>query len=166
MKYRFHYITFFIGGILLFFVAWVSLSSKIAPDIAQQNKITGEVTHINIATRHSINRGAALQKVFEFRLINISTPFGIQLPSEDYSALAKSIQLHDTVTVYYRASANLSSLNTNVYQVQLYNKVVYDYKNNRSTAWGLFSLFLFFGLVSIILGIYQFKKRAYSTWDY
>lgn len=111
----------------MFFVAFVIHANNVGLKVKQMPMIAGRIVYRYLTRRSGGGRGGN-PLVLAFKLDNLSLVLGVYRPSHDYSDLLASLNIGDSVTVYYRPLAT-NPIDIDVFQVEKDGKIIVDYSD-------------------------------------
>jgi hypothetical protein len=126
-------------------------------DLTKSNVVVGQVKTAKIIYILSSSRKKTYDIIFDFTLTTSSENFIVYRSYENYSDLQTSMQIGDTVKVYYKQS---SFDDRNVLQIEKRSQVLQKYLSYNEDASTLAFSFLVFGILFIaiaLIGYFHFN---------
>ena len=155
----------FIGGLFLtsccFFVAYLTFQNSWT-DLNKVDKFEVIIYEIGIKTYQTSTSGSYLttltKQAFYFKLVGLSQTLAVYNPQQNYSSLYNSLNVGDTVKVFYNSSNLVGKLNLETFQIEKNNQVLLNSLDFQGRERIVFYMTLVGGLVLLFLTFYQEKK--------
>ena len=155
----------FIGGLLLtsccFFVTYLTFQNGWT-DLNKVDKFEGIINEIGIKTYQTSTSGryrtTLTKQAFYFKLGGLSQTLAVYNPQQNYSSLYNSLNVGDTVKVFYNSSNLVDKLNLETFQIEKNNKVLLNSLDFQGRERIAFYMTLIGGLVLLFLTFYQERK--------
>ena len=159
MSFQFYWRTFF--NFLLFFVAYLTFQNGWT-NLNKVDKFEGIINEKGIKTYQTSTSGSypttLTKQAFYFKLAGLSKTLAVYNPQQNYSSLYNSLNVGDTVKVFYNGSNLVDKLNLETFQIEKNNHVLLnslDFQDRQRIA---FYMTLIGGLVLLFLTFYQERK--------
>ena len=155
----------FIGGLLLtsccFFVAYLTFQNGWT-DLNKVDKFEGIINEIGVKAYHTSTsvryRTTLTKQAFYFKLVGLSQTLAVYNPQQNYSSLYNSLNVGDTVKVFYNSSNLVDKLNLETFQIEKNNQVLLNSLDFQGRERIVFYMTLIGGLVLLFLTFYQERK--------
>jgi hypothetical protein len=149
--------------IIILFI-WFAIGNSVELIYKKNNLkfVKGSIISIDNVIIKVINKPLYKGKKYELRLRLNNYPDYFRLSDEfNYDNIIKSLRIGDTVTIYYRNKYLVpltSGIQTDIYQLEFRNKILFDLIQRKQNSKGLFFTTL---IASIILSVtyYYIKKE-------
>lgn len=152
----------FIGGLILtaccFFVAYMTFQNGWA-NLNEVDKFEGVITEKGITT---YNGSILSNQAFYFKLKGFNQTLGVYNPNKDYRSLDISLNVGDTIKVFYNHSNLTDKLNLETFQIEKNNQNIFTSQNFQGRERIGFFITLISGLILLYLTFYQDKKIKHS----
>lgn len=159
MSFQFYWRTFF--NFLLFFVAYLTFQNGWT-NLNKVDKFEGIINEKGIKTYQTSKSGryptTLTKQAFYFKLAGLSQTLAVYNQQQNYSSLYNSLNVGDTVKVFYNSSNLVDKLNLETFQIEKNNHVLLNNLDFQGRERIAFYMTLIGGLVLLFLTFYQERK--------